>query len=101
MKVLIHLSVSDAVRVANARCDVVEHDYVSSQRIVCLTRQLPNRQKQSQHVVFRLRDERKYTAVSSQMYTYADPQPKSFQPYRGPKSGGTDVTILGQASRGI
>uniref|UniRef100_A0A914ID92 Sema domain-containing protein n=1 Tax=Globodera rostochiensis TaxID=31243 RepID=A0A914ID92_GLORO len=87
--------VRDAVRVASARCDVIEHEYEASRRIICHTRAPSTRQKQGQHVVVRLREDRKYTAVSSQTFTYTNPQITSFQPYRGPRSGGTDLTILG------
>ncbi|KAL3114962.1 hypothetical protein niasHT_011398 [Heterodera trifolii] len=87
--------VRDAVRVASARCDVSEHEYEPSRRIVCHTRAPSTRQKQGQHVVVRLREDRKYTAVSSQTFTYTNPQIASFQPFRGPRNGGTDLTILG------
>lgn len=42
-----------------------------------------------------MRDDRRYTAASSQTFTYANPTITSFQPYRGPRNGGTDLTILG------
>ncbi|KAI1715743.1 plexin cytoplasmic rasGAP domain-containing protein [Ditylenchus destructor] len=87
--------IRESVRVASAKCDVIESEYVSSTRIVCHTRAPSTRQKQGQHVVFKLRDDRKYTAVSSQTFTYANPVITSFQPFRGPRSGGTDLTILG------
>lgn len=47
----------------------------------------------SKHVVVRLRDDRKYTAVSAQTFTYTNPQITSFQPLRGPRNGGTDLTV--------
>nr|CAD2193070.1 unnamed protein product [Meloidogyne enterolobii] len=87
--------VRDTVRVASAKCDVSEAEYLPSRRIVCYTRAPSTRQKQGQHVIVRLRDDRKYTAVSTQTFTYTNPQISSFQPFRGPKSGGTDLTILG------
>uniref|UniRef100_A0A1I8BP85 Sema domain-containing protein n=1 Tax=Meloidogyne hapla TaxID=6305 RepID=A0A1I8BP85_MELHA len=87
--------VRDTVRVASAKCDVSEPEYLSSRRIVCYTRAPSTRQKQGQHVIVRLRDDRKYTAVSTETFTYTNPQITSFQPFRGPRSGGTDLTILG------
>ena len=104
--------VRDTVRVASAKCDVSEAEYLPSRRIVCYTRAPSTRQKQGQvkdfilvksedylkklfqHVIVRLRDDRKYTAVSTQTFTYTNPQISSFQPFRGPKSGGTDLTVI-------
>lgn len=87
--------IKDAIRVASAKCDVREHDYIPSTRIVCHTRAPSTRQKQGQHVVFKLRDDRKFTAVSSHTFTYANPSIRKFRPNRGPRNGGTDLTILG------
>lgn len=87
--------VRDAVRVASVKCDVSEQEFVPSRRIVCYTRAPSTRQKQGQHVIVRLRDDQKYTGISEQMFTYTNPQITSFQPYRGPRNGGTDLTIMG------
>lgn len=43
----------------------------------------------------KLKDDRLYTAVSNDTFTYVNPVITEFRPYRGPRSGGTDVTILG------
>lgn len=92
---LSYTDVRDAVRVAGVKCDVVEHEYVQSTKIVCYTRETSKRRKQGQHVVFKLRNDRRYTAASSQTFTYANPLITSFQPFRGPRNGGTDLTIIG------
>ncbi|KAF7629263.1 Sema domain-containing protein [Meloidogyne graminicola] len=97
--------VRDNVRVASVKCDVSESDYLPSRKIVCYTRAPSTRQKQGQHVIVRLRDprrdysnnstdDRKYTAISTQTFTYTNPQIATFQPYKGPKNGGTDLTIV-------
>lgn len=52
--------------------------------------------KQTQHVVIKLRDDPQYTAISNDTFTYVNPAITSFRPQRGPKAGGTDVTIFGE-----
>lgn len=88
--------IRDAVRVANVKCDVSEHDYIPSQRIVCHTRSPAPRESQAQHVVIKLKDDSKFTAVSNDTFVYVNPRITSFRPYRGPRSGGTDITLLGE-----
>ncbi|KAI6217562.1 Sema domain-containing protein [Aphelenchoides fujianensis] len=90
------LSPSDlrnAVHVANVPCDT---EYVSSTRVVCNSRAPSVLKRQTQHVVIKLRDDPRYTAVSNDTYTFVNPKIASFRPYRGPRSGGTDLTILGE-----
>ncbi|CAD5219510.1 unnamed protein product [Bursaphelenchus okinawaensis] len=88
--------VKDAVRVANVKCDVSEHEYVPSQKIVCHTRSPSQRQTQAQHVVIKLKDDSQYTAVSNDTFMYVNPKIQSFRPFRGPRAGGTDITLIGE-----
>uniref|UniRef100_A0A915EUN6 Sema domain-containing protein n=1 Tax=Ditylenchus dipsaci TaxID=166011 RepID=A0A915EUN6_9BILA len=76
---LTYSDIRDAVRVASAKCDVSEHEYVSASKIVCHTRAPSTRQNK---------------VNMCQTFTYANPSISSFQPFRGPRNGGTDLTIL-------
>ncbi|KAI6236464.1 hypothetical protein M3Y95_00160400 [Aphelenchoides besseyi] len=86
----------NAVHIANVPCDISDLEYKSSTRVVCNTRSPSVLKRQSQHVVIKLRDDQRYTAVSNDTYTFVNPKIASFRPYRGPRSGGTDITILGE-----
>ncbi|MCP9265926.1 hypothetical protein DINM_021348 [Dirofilaria immitis] len=89
-------TVEEAVTAANVRCDVDEHSYVTASRIVCRTRQSPTPIPASYPVVIKLREEHKYTAISNDSFTYVDPVVKNMEPTKGPRFGGTNVTIWGE-----
>jgi plexin A len=88
--------IRNAVHVANVQCDAVDFEYTSSTRVVCNTRAPSVLRKQTQHVVIKLRDDPQYTAISNDTFTYVNPAVTSFRPHRGPKAGGTDITIFGE-----
>lgn len=93
---LLSSDVRNTVHVANVLCDTVDMEYVSSTKVVCNSRAPSVLRKQTQHVVIKLRDDKQYTAISNETFTYVDPAVKNFWPQRGPRSGGTDITIMGE-----
>ncbi|VDK64486.1 unnamed protein product [Onchocerca ochengi] len=93
---LSYKTVEEAVTAANVRCDVDKNSYVTASRIVCRTRQSPTPIPASYPVVVKLREEHKYTAISNDSFTYVDPVVKNMEPTKGPRFGGTNVTIWGE-----
>ena len=85
-----------AIHVANVPCAAVDAGYRSSTSAVCTTRAPAVLKRQSQHIVVKLRDDARYTVVSNATFTYVDPRITSFRPQRGPRAGGTDITLLGE-----
>ncbi|CDH93357.1 Sema domain-containing protein [Caenorhabditis elegans] len=91
-----HVSdVEKAVQIANVPCEVVE--YVPSQKIVCVTGKSPIKGSNERGVVaVTLRhDSLKFFAHSTEHFSYVQPVVSSMKPVKGPRSGGTDVTLTG------
>lgn len=91
-----YVDVVNAVSTANVRCELLSDEYVTSTRIVCITKPSVHVKPASNPIVIKLKDDIIYTAISEQNFEYVDPSITGFQPRRGPTSGGTDVTISGQ-----
>ncbi|KAL3982306.1 Plexin cytoplasmic RasGAP domain family protein [Acanthocheilonema viteae] len=89
-------TVEEAVTAANVRCDVDEPAYITASRIVCRTRQNPTPRTARYPIVVKLREEHRYTAISNDSFTYVDPVIKNMEPTKGPRFGGTNVTIWGE-----
>uniref|UniRef100_A0A8R1E2W3 Sema domain-containing protein n=1 Tax=Caenorhabditis japonica TaxID=281687 RepID=A0A8R1E2W3_CAEJA len=93
-----HVSdVEKAVQIANVPCEVVPEEYVPSQRIVCITGKSTVKGSNERGVVaVTLRhDSLKYFAHSTEHFSYVEPVVSSMKPVKGPRSGGTDVTLTG------
>ncbi|CAD6194251.1 unnamed protein product [Caenorhabditis auriculariae] len=87
--------VSQAVQVANVPCDVVPEEYVPSSRIVCITGKAPVRESKGAVAVTLRADVLNYYAHSTESFAYVEPIVSSIRPAKGPRSGGTDITLTG------
>ncbi|XP_053324893.1 plexin-B1 [Spea bombifrons] len=83
--------IADTVTVADIPCQVDSIKYEISSSIVCVTGK--SWSETSGHVSVRVPGG--LHGVSSQVFTYQNPILTTFSPSRGPKSGGTRVTLLG------
>ncbi|KAG5835416.1 hypothetical protein ANANG_G00243740 [Anguilla anguilla] len=93
------LSLSEVVgnvQVAGVRCAPLEDSYVVAEQIVCEMEAAPlqSRPGPVQLCVGECRPELR--ARSSQLFSFMTPAVKGLSPGRGPESGGTKVTILGE-----
>ncbi|PAV71747.1 hypothetical protein WR25_04399 isoform E [Diploscapter pachys] len=87
--------VQRAVQVANVPCEVVTEEYKPAKEIVCVTGKATGTENKGP-VVIRLKpDNYSYAAVSGFDFVYVQPAVSRIQPSRGPRSGGTDVTLYG------
>uniref|UniRef100_A0A8D3DEH6 Plexin-A2 n=1 Tax=Scophthalmus maximus TaxID=52904 RepID=A0A8D3DEH6_SCOMX len=84
------------VEVAGVRCAPVEEGYIIAEQIVCEMDASPrdSRPGPVQLCVGDCRPELK--ARSSQLYSFVTPSVTGLSPSRGPESGGTKVTIMGE-----
>ncbi|XP_061193890.1 plexin-A4-like [Saccostrea echinata] len=82
------------VDIAGVQCTTIPEEYVVSKKIVCTTGRFIGKEERSDKV--RVTIALKLTAVSTQQFTYVDPEITDITPTQGPKSGGTQVTILGK-----
>ncbi|XP_055964650.1 plexin-B3 [Sorex fumeus] len=84
--------VQDAVSVAGRPCSPDASLYRTSARIVCVTSPAPNGTAGPVLVAIPSRP----PSVSTQHFTYQDPILLSLSPQRGPRAGGTQLTIHGR-----
>uniref|UniRef100_A0A3B5M506 Plexin A2 n=1 Tax=Xiphophorus couchianus TaxID=32473 RepID=A0A3B5M506_9TELE len=86
----------DNVEVAGVRCTPVEEGYIIAEQIVCemSAASADNRPGPVQLCVGECRPELK--TRSSQLYSFVTPTVTGLSPSRGPESGGTKVTIMGE-----
>uniref|UniRef100_A0A7N9AMM9 Plexin-A2 n=1 Tax=Mastacembelus armatus TaxID=205130 RepID=A0A7N9AMM9_9TELE len=86
----------DNVEVAGVRCNPVEDGYIIAEQIVCEMHAAPaeSRPGPVQLCVGECRPELR--ARSSQLYSFVTPTVTGLSPSRGPESGGTKVTIIGE-----
>ncbi|KAL1020687.1 hypothetical protein UPYG_G00003360 [Umbra pygmaea] len=84
------------VEVAGVQCSPIEDGYIIAEQIVCEMDAAPadSRDGPVQLCVGECRPELK--ARSSQLYSFVTPSVQALSPSRGPESGGTKVTIMGQ-----
>ncbi|XP_047440578.1 plexin-A2 [Mugil cephalus] len=84
------------VEVAGVRCTPVEDGYIIAEQIVCEMDAAPadSRPGQVQLCVGECRPELR--ARSSQLYSFVTPTVTGLSPCKGPESGGTKVTIMGE-----
>uniref|UniRef100_A0A8C2WKP6 Plexin-A2 n=1 Tax=Cyclopterus lumpus TaxID=8103 RepID=A0A8C2WKP6_CYCLU len=84
------------VEVAGVRCTPVEDGYIIAEQIVCEMDAAPadSRPGPIQLCVGECRPELR--ARSSQLYSFVTPTVTGLSPSRGPESGGTKVTIMGE-----
>uniref|UniRef100_A0A8C9XU23 Plexin-A2 n=1 Tax=Sander lucioperca TaxID=283035 RepID=A0A8C9XU23_SANLU len=84
------------VEVAGVRCTPVEEGYIIAEQIVCEMDAAPadSRPGPVQLCVAECRPELR--ARSSQLYSFVTPTVTGLSPSRGPESGGTKVTIMGE-----
>ncbi|TKS76662.1 Plexin-A2 Semaphorin receptor OCT [Collichthys lucidus] len=84
------------VEVAGVRCTPVEDGYIIAEQIVCEMDPAPaeSRPGPVQLCVGDCRPELR--ARSSQLYSFVTPSVTGLSPSRGPESGGTKVTIMGE-----
>uniref|UniRef100_A0A8C5R5T8 Plexin-B1 n=1 Tax=Leptobrachium leishanense TaxID=445787 RepID=A0A8C5R5T8_9ANUR len=83
--------IADTVIVVNIQCQVDSRNYEISSSIVCVTGS--SLSETSGHVSVKVPGG--LHGVSSQVFTYQNPLLTSFSPSRGPKSGGTRLTLQG------
>ncbi|KAM8864360.1 plexin-A2 isoform 1-T2 [Spinachia spinachia] len=84
------------VEVAGVRCTPVEEGYIIAEQIVCEMDAAPgdNRPGPVQLCVGECRPELR--ARSSQLFSFVTPTVTGLSPSRGPESGGTKVTVMGE-----
>ncbi|KAM9751077.1 plexin-A2 isoform 1-T2 [Menidia menidia] len=84
------------VEVAGVRCTPVEEGYIIAEQIVCEMAAAPvdSRPGPVQLCVGECRPELR--ARSAQLYSFVTPTVTDLSPRRGPESGGTKVTIMGE-----
>uniref|UniRef100_A0AAY5JZV9 Plexin-A2 n=1 Tax=Esox lucius TaxID=8010 RepID=A0AAY5JZV9_ESOLU len=84
------------VEVAGVKCSPIEEGYIIAEQIVCEMDAAPadSRDGPVQLCVGECRPELK--TRSSQLYSFVMPSVQALSPSRGPESGGTKVTIMGQ-----
>ncbi|KIH66538.1 plexin cytoplasmic region [Ancylostoma duodenale] len=87
--------VSGAVIVANVHCAVIPAEYQPATEIVCETGKAAIKNSKGPIVVRLRADDANYAAVSKYDFEYVEPGVSAVKPNRGPKSGGTDVTLYG------
>ncbi|XP_008319214.1 plexin-B1 isoform X2 [Cynoglossus semilaevis] len=80
-----------SVTVAGVTCTVIPNLYEVSSRIVCRTK--ASKEEKSGLVYVKVNEE---FGASSQMFSYQDPFVMGVSPERGPKAGGTSLTITGR-----
>ncbi|KAK3102934.1 hypothetical protein FSP39_015076 [Pinctada imbricata] len=82
------------VDIDGIQCSPIRDDYVPSTKIVCITGAWTvDKGKKSGYVNVVVAEA--FAARSPQTFTYVDPVIKSIDPKKGPKSGGTKVTLYG------
>uniref|UniRef100_A0A8C9WGF0 Sema domain-containing protein n=1 Tax=Scleropages formosus TaxID=113540 RepID=A0A8C9WGF0_SCLFO len=81
----------ESIRVAGGPCVHQEEKYSVSTSVVCEIGGV--QQKQSGVVEVKVKGGK--SGTSSVMFTYRDPRPERVQPNRGPRAGGTLITITG------
>ncbi|XP_029105345.1 plexin-B2-like [Scleropages formosus] len=81
----------ESIRVAGEPCVHQEEKYFVSTSVVCEIGGV--QQKQSGVVEVKVKGGK--SGTSSVMFTYRDPRPERVQPNRGPRAGGTLITITG------
>uniref|UniRef100_A0A8C6LSD4 Plexin A2 n=1 Tax=Nothobranchius furzeri TaxID=105023 RepID=A0A8C6LSD4_NOTFU len=86
----------DNVEVAGVRCAPVEDGYIIAEQIVCEMAEAPaeSRPGPVQLCVGECKPELK--TRSSELYSFVTPTVTGLSPSRGPESGGTKVTIMGE-----
>ncbi|XP_053354190.1 plexin-B1 isoform X1 [Clarias gariepinus] len=82
-----------SVTVAGISCTVIPELYEISSRIVCTTGE--SREEKFGHVSVEVSDAGR-KGLSSQTFTYQDPVLEGVSPQRGPRAGGTILTITGK-----
>uniref|UniRef100_A0A1I7XJQ6 Sema domain-containing protein n=1 Tax=Heterorhabditis bacteriophora TaxID=37862 RepID=A0A1I7XJQ6_HETBA len=90
-----YTDVSGAVIVANVQCVVIPTEYEPASEIICETGKAAIKNSKGPIVVRLRADDANYAAVSKLDFEYVEPTVSAVKPDRGPKSGGTDVTIFG------
>uniref|UniRef100_A0A4W4E109 Plexin-B1 n=1 Tax=Electrophorus electricus TaxID=8005 RepID=A0A4W4E109_ELEEL len=83
--------VLQSVTVAGVSCAVDPHLYEISSRIVCITG--PSDTERTGHVLVKVSSVG--SGMSSQKFTYQSPVLEDIRPRRGPRAGGTALTITG------
>ncbi|XP_048345772.1 plexin-B1 isoform X1 [Sphaerodactylus townsendi] len=86
-----HEDIADTVTVAGIPCEVDPLAYEISSSIVCTTGESGT--ERSGHAVVEVAGGGQ--GVSAHVFTYQNPELKSFSPSRGPKAGGTCLTLTG------
>lgn len=86
-----HEDIAESVTVAGIRCEVDPLLYEISSSIVCTTGESGT--EKSGHVVVEVPGGGQ--GVSGHVFTYQKPELKSISPSRGPKAGGTRLTLTG------
>ncbi|XP_003198833.3 plexin-B1 [Danio rerio] len=81
-----------SVTVADVPCTVIPHLYEISTRIICTT--TASGKEKSGHISVRVSGGG--FGLSSQIFSYQDPHLFEVSPQRGPKAGGTTLTITGR-----
>uniref|UniRef100_A0A8C2EAZ5 Plexin A1a n=1 Tax=Cyprinus carpio TaxID=7962 RepID=A0A8C2EAZ5_CYPCA len=84
------------VRLGKVPCVPIEEEYVSAERIVCLLNDATGYRVQEAQVEVCVRDcLADYRALSPRAFTFVTPYFTRVQPFQGPLSGGTRITIEG------
>ncbi|KAI5100170.1 plexin-B2 precursor, partial [Silurus meridionalis] len=89
----IHKDDIKSISVAGVPCIHQEEKYSVSTSVVCEIGQVIHRGPHEGLVKVEVKGERR--SKSSVFFTYRDPKPEVVQPRRGPKAGGTIITITG------
>lgn len=85
--------INGGITVAGMPCKPFEQLYVQTRRIVCLVDSPKTNETRRGPVIVRVSN---FRGESAEFYEFVDPRIESVSPVKGPKSGGTLLTIRGQ-----
>lgn len=85
--------ISGGITVAGMPCHPYAELYVQTRRIVCLVDSPKSSEPRRGPVIVRVAE---FKGESAEYYEFVNPVIESIRPVRGPKSGGTLITITGQ-----
>lgn len=88
-----YADIASGITVAGMPCHPYEHLYVQTRRIVCLVDSPKSNEPRRGPVIVRVSN---FKGESADFYEFVNPAIEGIEPSRGPRSGGTLLTIRGQ-----
>lgn len=88
-----YADIANGITVAGMPCHPYEQLYVQTRRIVCLVDSPKSNEPRRGPVIVRVSN---FKGESADFYEFVNPAIEAIQPNRGPRSGGTLLTIRGQ-----